>query len=206
MIGLILKDLLYLKRTGKVLIAMLIFYVILMANSKRAFSDTLLSSFVVMLTMILCSNAFGYDEVAKWKLYELSFPVSKKQIVLARYLLALSFATVLTLLSFLLEWMIFRGVTADSLAVLSVSWGISLFLCSILFPLFYRYGMQKARLILLLLLLIPSLGIALFQAISIPALSESSVLLLIQLFPVFAALVFFVSFLISCRVYASKDN
>jgi ABC-2 type transport system permease protein len=206
MIGLILKDLLYLKRVGKVLAALLIFYAVFMSNSNRSSVDQMLSGVTIMLTMVLCSSAFSYDEAAKWRLYELSFPVSKKQIVLARYLFSAGLVTVLPLLSCLLKWIIFRDITADNVAVLSVSWGVSLLLCSILFPLFYRYGMQKARLILLLLLLIPSFGIALFQPISIPAPSESSLLLLIRLFPVVAALVFFASYWISCHFYASKDN
>jgi ABC-2 type transport system permease protein len=155
--GLMLKDLLYLKRMGKVLAALLIFYTVFMSNSNRSSVDTMLSGVTIMLTMVLCSSAFSYDEAAKWRLYELSFPVSKKQIVLARYLFSVGLVTVLTLLSCLLKWIIFRDITADNVAVLSVSWGVSLLLCSILFPLFYRYGMQKARLILLLLLLIPLL-------------------------------------------------
>lgn len=206
MIGLILKDLLYLKRMGKVLAALLIFYAVVMINSKGSLDNSLLSSFIVTLTVILGSNVFGHDEASKWRLYELSLPVGKKQIVLARYLFATGLATVLTLLSFLLKWMIFRSITTENVAVLSVSWGVSLLLCSILFPLFYRYGMQKAQLVFFIFFLLSVLGASMVNIMSIPAPSESSVLLLIRLFPVFAALVFFASYWIFCHFYASKDN
>lgn len=207
MTGLILKDLLYLKRTAKVLIVFLVFYPVLFAaTDSEGVASGALSGVIVMLTLILSVNAFAYDEAAKWKFYERSLPVSPKRIVLARYLLTLFFTTALTLLSLLIEWLVFRGVAMETAAALLISWSVSLLFCSVLFPLMYKYGTQKARLVLMIIVLLPTLGLMLLSKANLPLPGESVLMLGIRLIPLLSVAAYFISYWISCRVFARKED
>lgn len=207
MTGLILKDLLYLKQMAKVLITLLVFYLILFtATGSTDAASSVLPGVVIMLTIILSSNAFAYDEAAKWKVYELSLPVAKSRIVLARYLIALIFSTVLVLLCLLMELAVFRGVTMETAATLWVSWSLSLLFCAVLLPVMYRYGTQKARLLLMVIVLLPVLGLMLLSKVNLPAPSESVLLLGIRLLPFPSVAAYFISYWISCRIFARKKD
>ncbi|QAT48524.1 ABC-2 transporter permease [Caproiciproducens sp. NJN-50] len=207
MTGLILKDLLYLKQTAKVLISLLVFYLALFtATGSKDSASGILSGVVIMLTIILSSNAFAYDEAAKWRVYELSLPVAKSRIVLARYLITLIFSTALALLSLFLELIVFRGVTMETAAALLASWSLSLLFCAILFPAMYKYGTQKARLLLMAIVLLPVLGLMLLSKANLPVPSESVLLLGIRLIPFLSVAAYFISYWISCRVFARKKE
>ena len=205
MTGLILKDLLYLKRTGRILLALAAFYlVVFLTTSSENAASGLLSGIVVMLTVILSVNAFAYDELAKWRLYEGSLPVSKNKIVLARYLLALIFSAGLTLLSLLLE--LFSGLTPEAAMILWVSWGAALLLCAVLFPAVYKFGTQKARFLLIVIVLLPTLGLALLRQMNLPALNEAALERWLPLFPLLAAAAYLFSFWLSCRIFRKKED
>ena len=205
MTGLILKDLLYLKRTGRILLALAAFYlVVFLTTSSENAASGLLSGIVVMLTVILSVNAFAYDELAKWRLYEGSLPVSKNKIVLARYLLALIFSAGLTLLSLLLE--LFSGLTPEAAMILWVSWGAALLLCAVLFPAVYKFGTQKARFLLIVIVLLPTLGLALLRQMNLPALNEAALERWLPLFPLLAAAAYLLSFWLSCRIFRKKED
>jgi hypothetical protein len=207
MTGLILKDLLYLRRTAKVLIVLLAFYLVLfLATGSKDSASGILSGIIIMLTIILSSNAFAYDETAKWRVYELSLPVAKSRIVLARYLLTLLFSTALTLLSLLMELVVFHEMTMETSAALWVSWSLSLLFCAVLFPAMYKYGTQKARLLLMVIVLLPVLGLMLLSKANLPLPGESFLLIGIRLIPLLSAAAYFVSCWISCRVFARKEN
>lgn len=206
MTGLILKDLVYLRRTARIVVILLAFYLILFSASGGDSAAGVLSGATVLLTVILSVNAFAYDEAAKWSIYERSLPVAKSGIVLARYLLALIFSTAMTLISFLMELFVNRGVSSDNLAALWASWSIALLFSAILFPLMYKYGTQKARLALMIIVLLPTLGVILLQKTNLPMPSESALMLAVRLIPLFSVAAYFVSYLISCRVFARREN
>ncbi|MCI1965737.1 MAG: ABC-2 transporter permease [Oscillospiraceae bacterium] len=206
MTGLILKDLLYLKRMAKVLITLLAFYMILFLQTGKDSASGILSGVIVMLTVILSSNAFAYDEAAKWRVYELSLPVSKSRIILARYLLALIFSTALTLISLLMELVALRGAVWETGTALLTAWSIALLFCAVLFPTVYKYGMQKARLMLMTFVLLPILAMTLLQKANLPLPKESVLLMTLRIFPLFAVAAYFLSYLISCRVFTHRKS
>lgn len=206
MAGLILKDLLYLRRSGRTLAILVAFYAvffILMGKSDSAFG--LLCGLIVMLTLILSINAFSYDEAAKWTPYEQSLPVSKSRIVLARYLLALGISCVLALVLFFAGSLAF-GFSLETAVSFWVSWNLSLILCSVLFPLLYRYGTQKARLFFLILILFPSLAVYLLAKLGLPMPGESGLLLGVKLLPLFTAALFWLSYRLSRRILSRKED
>ena len=86
--GLILKDLLQLKSYKKTLIVFIIVFVatsIAQENTKNIL--------IVMMTLglgMFSIATFSYDEMAKADKYLLTLPVTKKDIVMAKYILVIS--------------------------------------------------------------------------------------------------------------------
>lgn len=87
--GLILKDLLNLKAQYKVFVVMILFFVVfaLMGDSH----DTL-GVILTMITIMLPITALAYDERSQWDKYALTMPVSRRDLVLSKYLLGLLLA------------------------------------------------------------------------------------------------------------------
>ena len=80
--GLILKDLLNLKSTFKMLgVMMLFFAVVFLPQGNGAIFGIIIMMFAMMVvTTISC------DDLAKWDAYALTMPVTRKEMVLSKYL------------------------------------------------------------------------------------------------------------------------
>ena len=208
MTGLILKDLLCMRRVGKVLLGLLAFYVVLFLATGGDEAVGVLSGMTVLMTALLSINAFAFDELAKWRPYELSLPVPKNRIVLSRYLLALLFAACAAVLSLLLELVIFRSLSPDQLVSVLASLEAALVFCAVLFPVIYKYGTQKARFVMMAVVMIPVLFVLLWQKTNVPGPSGFGLdlLLLLRLSPLVTAAAYLLSFWLSCRIFRKKED
>ena len=206
--GLILKDLLsmrkYLKTLG-VLVA-------LMAAMGFCMGE---ASFVAgvgaMLSAMVTIVGFSYDESAHWDAYGMTLPVSRKQYIAAKYLLAL--------LCFALSTLVGMGITAAvQLASGQFSWadvlgaGLGSLLVgplafSILSPSICRLGVERSRLVMIAVFLLPTGLIMLWaqQGGKLPAMSPALSQALPWLAFLALAALFVVSYLLSCRIYEKKD-
>ena len=88
MTGLILKDLLVMRKALKSYLMIMVLYAVL------AYLDVLNYSFIItfiqVMLMVLPLSAFAYDEQAKWDRYAMSLPLGRVRVVGARYLFVLA--------------------------------------------------------------------------------------------------------------------
>lgn len=206
MTGLILKDLLCMKRVGKVLIGLLAFYAVLFLATGGDGAVGILSGMTVLVPVMLSINAFAFDELAKWRLYELSLPVPKDRIVLSRYLFALFFSVCAAGFSLLLQLAVLRPLPADSLVSVLASLEAALVFCAVLFPIIYKFGTQKARFVMMAVALVPVLIALLWGKMNLPGPSDADFLLLLRLSPLITAAAFLLSLWISCRIFRKKED
>ena len=85
--GLIIKDLLQLKSYAKTIIIFSIIFILTSLNSEDANAMEML---ILMMTLgfgMLGIASFSYDELAKANKYIITFPITKKEIVLSKYIL-----------------------------------------------------------------------------------------------------------------------
>ena len=88
--GLITKDLLQLKSYTKTLIIFMIIFIFVSLEPKNSSMDEIL---IIMMTLglgMFGMATFSYDEMAKADKYILTFPLTKKEIVLSKYILAIA--------------------------------------------------------------------------------------------------------------------
>ncbi len=155
--GLILKDLLNLRKYGKTVFLICAFYLILMLMMDSA---TVFGGMIVLMFTITSITSFVYDSQCGWDVYAMSLPVSRKDIVLSKYVLSLFLAFLGGILSLLVFWL--HGIfarTGNFLETLAVSYALFavavVFIC-ILLPLVYRFGVERSRILIIAVVAIPT--------------------------------------------------
>lgn len=210
MIGLVLKDLLVLRKTAKLYIAMLSFYLVLALAG--VFSHAMLTGFVALFTMMLPISSFAYDELARWDKYAAALPVSRRGIVGSKYLLALllgAIAGALILISSGLFWLLKDTAPGEVLLTGLACVAAGLLMNSILLPLLFKFGAEKGRLLTMAVLaVIFLLGFGGGKLLGYHEFPEMPPCLK-TLFPLILAgvliLALFVSYQVSLGIYRKKE-
>lgn len=205
MLGLIVKDLLCLKKSAFKLIIILGLYIVIFSSADNII---FLCTMIIMISTTLILNTFAYDELSKWDYYALSLPVTKKQIVLTKYLLTALFdffGFSIALLLYLIKRQ-FNVETIASVYALSAS---GLVLASVLLPLLYKLGTQKARIWLIMIFLLPTAAIVVLgkfgfnPTTSTPSTGIIEIIVWISL-PA-ALLIYTGSYYLSCHFFENKE-
>ena len=210
--GLIYKDFCLLKSVSKLLFIMLLVF------GGTGIAQGEISMFTTMITMMLFVmpiNCFSYDQLAGWDNFVAASPVSRRSTVAARYLVVLLLGAVAFLLTTLFGWIgswirpeIQMGeVLMSTVAILAVG----IIMAALMFPAIYKLGVEKSRMVMVLLFLVPFVAILLlgqlFQIgeIELPAVDESLVMGGVGLSLPLALLLFFLSYLLSAHFYSRKE-
>ena len=164
--GLITKDLLGLKQVALTMGVLMVFYLFLGFMSMKDASGGMmyLSIMALVINIMVPLSCAGYDEQCGWDQFGASFPVSRGQIVLSRYivnLLVICFTTLVVIVGD----MIFAAFGGNPAGVAGyiVPIIVSLVYISIMNPIIYKFGVQKSRIIVMVVFLLPSI---LFFALS----------------------------------------
>lgn len=162
--SLVLKDMYNIMHNMKSMLLMLFVFLFLILPKGGAAG-------YAMTCCILCAmmvvTTFSFDENAKWEKYAMIMPVSRKDLVLSKFII---------LLFFCLFGMIFGGVLgiaggtimgkfhisslsewSEILWVCLAGLAVSFFLGSIVIPLLFKFGAEKARALMLAAFLLPVL-------------------------------------------------
>ena len=207
--GLLIKDFLVLKKTGRVFLMLLVLYLIM-----TIFMNTDMGPLMVFICGMLSISTFAYDEQAKWDAYALTMPVSKRDLVREKYIMAIILCFIgavsgvgLSIASNLnapfIDW---KGIFIASGVALCASYLFN----SLALPLLYKFGAEKSRVILLGCYAVPLIGASLvmneLEKSSDALLRLQSLLNLgVILLPFVTIAVLFASYLISLRIYNKKD-
>nr|WP_319489394.1 ABC-2 transporter permease [uncultured Caproiciproducens sp.] len=206
MLGLLVKDLLYLKKQLKLIFLIIAFYAIILAATGSGIEqfNAIFVTLIPMLPMIVITNSFAYDELSKWNAYSLSLPVTKKEIVLCKYLLTMILTFGTALIPFVAT-IVFGKLTEGSFAGIYAAFGVALILCAILIPLFYQFGTQKARIALITIVMIPWLGAFLLKQARFSGPSNAQISFLLKISPIFLIIFFIGSYFLSCKILRNKE-
>lgn len=218
MSGLLLKDLLIFRNGWKLYALLVVFFGVF----SFAGNSTHFSSMMTFILMMQPLSSFSSDELARWDKYAAALPGGRKRIVTSKYqllFLVIGAAFVLTCLVDLLVILFDRaeGMSGLELVVVSLTCAlVGLLLNLILYPFLFKFGSQKARLILGLAFGIVFAGAAMgmvilsFSGSTIADVIAEIVLyvspvLLAAAIVVLLALVLAASYWISCRIYEKKE-
>lgn len=211
--GLILKDLLNLRKNLKTIIIMCLFYTLLFST----LNPTFLSGMITILFAMQILTTFSYDDYSKWNMYALSLPITKKQLVLSKYILGISFIIFGGVFSFILTSLLslFKGsfILGDLVASIIGSTGIMILMILILLPLIFKYGVERSRIMLLAIFAIPTVLILIISKVlaltGILFPSEEQLNALLPVICIIATLILiagsYVSYMTSVKIVTKKE-
>lgn len=215
MTGLIMKDLLVMRKALKSYLLIMAFYAVLAYFGILNFGFII--TFVQIMLMVLPLSAFAYDDQTKWNRYAMSLPIGRRAVVAARYLFVLTlalFGVALGLAGSSFLWAFQSEEPMEMLLTLMVSATLGLLVSAAVLPVSYKVGVEQARIVLYAILLIPFIGLLLlakanvidFDALNrLNVLSPAALLGGASLLPLGGLAVLFISYLISCRIAAGKE-
>ena len=210
MSGLVLKDLLVLRKQGRSYLLIIGIYMVLAFAG--VFDYSILSTMMVVLTMMLPMATFSYDELARWDKFAAAMPVGRSGIIKAKYLMALAVIGGAGLLCFVVNIIVamidHEAQLGALMASLGGSLGAGLLINAAILPLLFKYGAEKSRSMMMVVML--AVFILVFGLITIAgeggfALTNA----MTAVIPWLAALLvlggFVVSYRISQKLYAQKE-
>lgn len=201
--GLLIKDVYSMKGFGLVTAMIILLYAVISFITGNV---SMLTSMMLVFSAIMPMSATSIDEVAKWNPYVQCMPVSRKTVVRAKYVFvlviiaaAMGFALLVTALTALrapLNW-------GETLMIDGLIVCMMLIVNSLTIPAIYKFGVEKARLVTILIFLICMMPfLALMgspeEIANIPRWT-------FMLVPVIAVAAMIISYFVSVKVYQNKE-
>ena len=214
--GLIIKDLCVIKNQMKSLLLVLALFIFLSIANKDATFVLFLIPFYMIMILI---TTFSYDEFNKWECYCNSLPLSRKEIVKAKYLLFNATSLIVLVLGVLASFIIpnfIENTTFESIyaSIIGVAFGICLVI-SLLIPFYYKFGSQKGRIMLFLTVAILALLIGTITSLDvfnnielmniINSLNNLSLGMFTLLLIIVTIIIMTISYYISVKIYSNKE-
>lgn len=212
MSGLIVKDFLILRKTLRSYLLILAIYVAVAFAGY--WSASFVGGFMMVMVAMLPMNVFAYDKQAKWDVYGLSLPVGRTKTVAARYLAVLiMFAASAVLTTVLGVALNIAGRLEEYLLSCAICVVIAMLINAIMLPLLYKFGPERARIMLFgvmgvialvaVVFLIPLGGLEWLKSLDAPTLEQIAAVPVAAVIAGLALLI--LSFLLSRHFYGNQD-
>ncbi len=203
--GLLLKEIFTLKSFARILGLLLVVYVGLgMFTGQIGFLGPVLMLMCAMLPM----TSIALDDQAGWNAYVQCTPVSRRQQMAAKYLMVLIVAVamcalmlVVTLVASLLNPVDWSG----TLIGIGFSLGMALLTTAVLMPAVVKFGVEKARLMVMLVAMGGMIAFTSLLGDNASMLMSGALRVLPYVLPPVAIVLFVLSLLLSTRLYEAKE-
>ena len=214
--GILRKDLLLAWKNMQYLLLAFVIFTLGMVSQDSETRILMTGMYLCLIGVLTPLYTFSYDRTAHWDVYARALPVERWKIVLAQYLLGLVFlAAGLLLGGAVIAVSGFLGAAQETGRMVGSLAGMmagGLLLLSLQLPFFYRFGPEKARLLIVVTIFLVA---ALFGA-SLSVENTSGLSLLFSLlnptpmasFLLIAAAFFLVvgSFFLGVRIYCKREE
>ncbi len=194
--SLMIKDLLNLKRQNKIFLAIFIYAFIFSTND-----SPFLEFILVIFSIILIVNNISYDEKANWNTYILCMPVSRKDIIIQKYILGLIFLSlsffVAIIFGIILSILNIEDIKELLFFYLGILSGGILYLIFLL-PFIFKFGTEKGRILI-------GFSIVIFfwatHGISLETINEKTLTKILPISPI----LIYISMIISLKIFNKKE-
>lgn len=175
----------------------------------------------IIASALLCSmmtvTTFSFDDQSKWTRYAMIMPVSKRDLVIGKFLMLTIFCVIGSLSGFVVGsavGIILKKVALDPEGIVEllfftlVAFAMSLIFGSISVPLVFKFGAEKGRILLLVSFLIPAaIGFGIYQLLKLLGvdLTEQLIFVLICCSPVIAFVWCYIMYKISYWIFAKQE-
>lgn len=205
--GLILKDFYCLKKYMKQLVMILIclgvWGIMMRSSSYILFMISMFASMTVLTTM-------AYDEKSQVNKYLLAGPTSRREIVIGKFaswLITITAAVAIELLLGFLMMYYYSTPGNDLLISILETNSVYIILFSILIPICYKIGVERARIMMFVIFLIPTAIIIFFANYSKAdtMITDALIRNMIIFLPISAIIILVASIFISIQIVEKKE-
>lgn len=175
----------------------------------------------IFVCAILCSmmivTTFSFDDNSKWTRYSMIMPVSKKDLVVGKFIVLAVFCTAGSLFGLVVGFIgglitnkvVFSLLGFGELLFLTlVAWVISLIFGSMSIPLVFKFGAEKGRVLLLVSFLIPAgICFGIYQILVMLGieLTDQTVFILLCCSPLLALIWCYVMYSVSYHIFTKQE-
>ena len=197
----LLKDILNLKQQAKIYIIIIAVWAAVSFINKDA---VFFCALTMLISIMFPMTAVGYDEKSKWEPYALTMPITRAQAALSKYILAFIASVFIFIISFAASVLITHN-PAYSFALSAVFLLAGMTGVSVILPIVYKFGVEKGRVVMMIILLLPVLLRFLLQKIGLSFLSIS--ILQNNTFLIYMACIVLIciSMIVSVNIYKHKQ-
>lgn len=205
MLGLIKKDFLIIKNNLKLIIVMLMVFFIMALGGQ--FNISFIPTFIIVMLFI---STFSYDEYNNWDAYAITLPGGRKNIVKSKYIASLFLTLLSAVITVLLNYLISVINNTDVNEFISSLLGsicAIVIIQSIMYPLIFKFGMEKGRIVLFILVFVMVGVISLLKNI----IKTPNILVVLFndywfiVIPIILVISLLISYKISEKIYLKKE-
>lgn len=212
--SLILKDIYNIGHNTKSMLIMLIVLACLLIPSSGSEGYVIASCMLCGITII---TTFSFDDMSKWTRYAVIMPLTRKDLVAAKFVVLFIFSAVGMMFGLLLGAcggiLVHKFVPSQDnlMALLLVGifgFAYSIFCGSIAILLVFRFGSERARMLIIVSCAIPSaINYGIYRIMTWMGVSftQDVTLNLLALVPIITLLVVFIIYKISCRIFLKQE-
>ena len=208
MLGLIKKDLLMIKSNLKLVFVMLFVFFIMALQGD--FDISYIPPFIIVM---LFMSTFSYDEYNHWDAYAITLPNGRKNVVKSKYITTIVLALIAIIITIILNILV--GIINNDLdfdkfiaIIVGCSAGI-VCIQSIMYPLIFKYGIEKGRIGLFALTFVIVGIISLLSRIINIEIPNNIVIFLDKywfiIIPIVLIIILLISYKISEKIYLKKE-
>lgn len=199
--GLLIKDYKTVITQGKFLLLIYLFYTVFAAVTGNF---SMLGTMSVIFCAIMPITAMAYDERSKWDKFSITLPVSRKTVVFERYLFGLTLIIPVILIGSVLEAVFTEAAVRKILSSAALSVSLGLIMMSLILPLTHKFGVEKGRLVMMVVIFSASIAASAFadrlRPESLPGSNKVAAGILLL-----SAVLFTASFYLSAYIYEKKE-
>lgn len=204
--ALIIKDFITLRKQAKLMGIIVLFYI---AYSVMVDSVSMITTMVILLCSMLPVTSMSYDEYCKWDKYALTLPISRKDITVSKYMLSLLLeliaVVILTPVNLVMVSRTGEMSTQECLLNILFAVLVGILFVSIMLPILYKFGVEKGRMVLMLVILVPVAVAFILAKLNISMPSGATLEKILYFVPAAVILLFTFSMLLSIHICSKKE-
>lgn len=211
--SLVLKDLYTILHNSKAFLVMIVAMGFFLSFSSEG-SGGFYTIFCCMMCAMLVVTTFSFDNLCSWEPYAMILPITRRDVVKGKFALLLLVSAVGALLGFamsILTCAVLPSLTLDlkeQAFCLLPGFSVAMFMGSLSIPLIFKFGAEKARMLLIASFALPAILLALVLRALEKAgvhLTDQMVIRFFSLAPVLVLVFAFLMYLLSCRIFEEKE-
>ena len=208
MLGLVYKDLMVMRRTLLLYGAMGIVYGIIAIYGDQY---GMVFALMMIVSAMVPVSAISYDERSKWDKIVNTMPLSRKEIVLSKYLLAILLTAISSVIIFAFYMLVPEMPLEEKAVTTAVMAMMAMLYQAALMPVMFKFGSEKGRTMMLAILFVPAVLIFAIGEMNIidvnAAISflERNEAMIPYLMVGFVLAIYSLSMALSVKIYEKKD-